>query len=483
MSRKSSKPKEKGARSLTPTPPVAKTRGRKKASGSKVQVSDDQYEEFLKFQAQKKKEAELNHKENVQKKVDALLDEESNLEPAFTSTGTKRLQTTSVVPDDSDMDHIDDTNPADILPVVVPPKKKVSTASLDSSDEDAKNEADGDGNDEGGDVGEEDESLESTGVRRRTNGLIQVKDKPKEDNVECKCRRRISKGDRKPPTTLASLKKDGCSPLVDLAHQLLRIKIALETAFPGPSVDVQDSFSWDCIKEAVKNPGSPLKLMFDVISQDDALKNRAMAYVWSGASQLRGELVRKARENVAFLLQQMKPKDIGEVATWLISTKKDPFLCGELDLKTKTFNKNLPFRAVLLRQLLISQFFQGAGSEGLLYKDLFQKLPDNLLALLATAAECTFKGMLSGSPVVIEFKEPVFQPRHQYYMLKLAEYHKCSPMYMEKLKQDLWAEIGEACGFVMSNEVDDSGSELDFEAMEAYGRLQTNTIVSDVMVA
>ncbi|KAG1787967.1 uncharacterized protein HD556DRAFT_1448296 [Suillus plorans] len=466
-SSKSSKPKEKAARSLTSTPPVAKTRGQKKAPGSKVQVSDNQYEEFLKFQAQKKKEAELNRKENVRKKVDALLDEE-------------RLQTTSVVPDGSDIDHIDGANPADILPAVVPPKKKVS---LDFSDEDAENEADSDGNDEGGDVGKEDESLESTGVRRRTNGLIQVKDEPKEDNAERKCRRRISKGDRKPPTTLASLKKDGCGPLVDLAHQLLHVKIALETAFPGPSVDVQDSFVWDCIKEAVKNPGSPLKSMFDAISQDEALKNRAMAYVWSGASQLRGELVRKARENVAFLLQQMKPKDIGEVATWLISTKKDPFLCGELDLKTKTFNKNFPFRAVLLRQLLISQFFQGAGSEGLLYKDLFQKLPDNLLALLATAAECAFKGMLSGSPVVIEFKEPVFQPRHQYYMLKLAEYRKHSPMYMEKLRQDLWAEIGEACGFVMRNEVDDSGSELDFEAMEEYGRLQTNTIVSDVTVA
>lgn len=40
----------------------------------------------------------------------------------------------------------------------------------------------------------------------------------------------------------------------------------------------------------------------------------------------------------------------------------------------------------------------------------------------------------------------------------------------------------EACGFVMRNKVDDSGSELDFEAMEEYGRLQTNTIVSDVTI-
>jgi hypothetical protein len=45
-----------------------------------------------------------------------------------------------------------------------------------------------------------------------------------------------------------------------------------------------------------------------------------------------------------------------------------------------------------LRQLLISQFFQGAVSEGLLYKDEFEKLPDNLLALIATAVMKPFCG-------------------------------------------------------------------------------------------
>ncbi|KAG1833660.1 hypothetical protein DFJ58DRAFT_869506 [Suillus subalutaceus] len=403
MSRRATKPQAKG-----------KPRAQRKPTGSKVQVSDDQYEEFLKFQAQKKKEAEVNRKENVRKKVDAMLDEESDLEQEYTSTSTDKKLSRSrpVVPDDSDMDHIDDADPADILPSVVPSKEKESTPSPDSSDQDGANEGSGD---EGANDGDEDVSAESTGTRRRTNGLIEVKDEPQEDNGERIRRKRVRKGDTKLPTTLASLKKDGCGPLVDLAHQLLRIKIALVNAFPGPSVDVQDSFAWDCIKEAVKNPGSPLKPMFDAICQDPVLKNRALTYVWSGASQLRGELVRKARENVIFLLQQMKPRDIGEVASWLVSAKKDPFLCGELDLKNKTFNKNLPFRAALLRQLLISQFFQGAVSEGLLYKDEFEKLPDNLLALIATAAECAFKGMLTGSPVVIEFKEPVFQPRHQYY--------------------------------------------------------------------
>jgi hypothetical protein len=158
-----------------------------------------------------------------------------------------------------------------------------------------------------------------------------VKKEPTDDFAERRRRKRTSKGDVKPPTTLTSLKKDGCGPLVDLAHQLLRVKIALENAFPGPSVDIQDAFAWDCIKEAAKDPGSPLKPMLDMISEDDVLKSRALAYVsiqlsfgrlltcktnyqvWSGASQLRGELARKARENVNFQLQQMRPKDIGDV--------------------------------------------------------------------------------------------------------------------------------------------------------------------------
>jgi hypothetical protein len=33
----------------------------------------------------------------------------------------------------------------------------------------------------------------------------------------------------------------------------------------------------------------------------------------------------------------------------------------------------------------MGQFFQGSGAEGLLHKDAFQTLPDNLLALLAAA--------------------------------------------------------------------------------------------------
>lgn len=96
-----------------------------------------------------------------------------------------------------------------------------------------------------------------------------------------RCRRGANKGEVRPPTTLASLKRDGCSPLVDLAHQLLRVKIALENAFPGPSVDVQDAFAWNCIKEAGKESGSPMKLMFNRISEDDILKGRALAYVSS----------------------------------------------------------------------------------------------------------------------------------------------------------------------------------------------------------
>lgn len=67
--------------------------------------------------------------------------------------------------------------------------------------------------------------------------------------------------------------------MVDHAHQLLRINVALENTFPGPSADVQDSFTWDCIKEAAKDPGSPLKPMLEKVGRDDVLKSRAIAYV------------------------------------------------------------------------------------------------------------------------------------------------------------------------------------------------------------
>jgi hypothetical protein len=68
---------------------------------------------------------------------------------------------------------------------------------------------------------------------------------------------------------------------VDLAHQLLRVNIALENTFPSPSVDVQDTFAWNCIKEADKESDSPVKVIFNHISEDDTLKGRALAYVSS----------------------------------------------------------------------------------------------------------------------------------------------------------------------------------------------------------
>jgi hypothetical protein len=54
-------------------------------------------------------------------------------------------------------------------------------------------------------------------------------------------------------------------------------------------------------------------------------------------------------------------------------------------IQAKTFNKSLPFHTHLIKQLLMGQIFQGAGGEGLLYKEEFQKLPNNLIMLLAAS--------------------------------------------------------------------------------------------------
>ncbi|KAG1779157.1 hypothetical protein EV702DRAFT_1195666 [Suillus placidus] len=358
---------------------------------------------------------------DVRRKVDALLEEESDMEQEVLTDKKRkrvtRMRSAAAVPETDDVDIVDDANPSDILPPVGPAKMKMPVAALDESDDpEANNQTQADSSDEEGD----DSNSTATTRVRRTNGLIQVKDEPNDDTMDCQRRKRVNKGDIKPPTTLASLKKDGY---------------------------VQGSFTWDCIKEAAKDPGSPLKPMLDMVGRDDVLKSRAIAYVWSGASQLRGELARKARDIVIFQLQQICPKEIGDIAN-----KKDPLFCGELDLKAR------------------NQFFQGAGSEGLAYMEHFQKLPNNLIALLATAGECAYKGMLTGSPVVVEFKEPIFQPRHQYYMLKLNAYHEHSPMYMEKLCKDLWTELEESCRYLTRQLDGDSDSELDFDAIEEFAR-------------
>ncbi|KAG1807805.1 uncharacterized protein BJ212DRAFT_1485381 [Suillus subaureus] len=371
----SHKAKSKRAKSPTPPPPVSKTRGQKKAA-STLQVPDEQYEEFLKFQAQKKKEAECSHKEDVRKKVDTFMDEKSDIEQEVLTDKKRkrvtRMHSVAAVPTMEGVDIEDDANLSDILPLLGPTKMKTPVAALDESDVEVNNRTLADSS---GEEGDNSNSTATTEVRR-TNGLIQVKDESTDNTTDHLRRKCVPKGNVKPLTTLASLKKDECGPL-----------------------------------EAAKDPGSPLKPMLDMIGSNDVLKSRAIAYVWPGASQLRGELVRKVRDTVIFQLQQMHPKEIGDITNWLLTTKKDPFFCSELDLKAKTFNKNLPFRASLLCQLLYSQFFQGPGSEGIAYMECFQKLPNNLIALLATVGECAYKGMLTGSPVVVDFKEPIFQHR------------------------------------------------------------------------
>ncbi|KAG1832789.1 hypothetical protein EV424DRAFT_1342290 [Suillus variegatus] len=515
--------------SPTSSAPPASKKGKTKAS--KV-ISDDQYDEFLKFQALKKKEADLNCQKGLRKNVDVMLDEEeSNTEHEVTMNNKRKKVTRKEKPVDTDEDVEDvedDANPDDILLHLDPMKKNTPITSEDSDNE---------GQPEADKHLETEVAGEWSVVKKRGNGLIKVKDESQDDMAVRRCRRGANKGEVRPPTTLASLKRDGCSPLVDLAHQLLRVKIALENAFPGPSVDVQDAFAWNCIKEAGKESGSPMKLMFDRISEDDILKGRALAYVWSGASQLRGELARKAKESVIFMLQHLCPKEIADIANWVISTREEPFLSGvvttvllsskdkvgvwvdygwtrdfpnafprypkhengcpmrgkaqisgctkhrkrrterhsgELDIKAKTFNKNLHFHTHLIKQLLMGQFFQGAGAEGLLYNEEFKKLPDNLIALLAASIECAYKGMLTETPVVVEFKEPVFQPRHQYYMSKLTEYSLKMPSYMKKLRDDLWTDIGEACQFQLREDggISDE-SDVDFDVMEEYARPTT----------
>ncbi|KIK31720.1 hypothetical protein CY34DRAFT_19636 [Suillus luteus UH-Slu-Lm8-n1] len=55
-------------------------------------------------------------------------------------------------------------------------------------------------------------------------------------------------------------------------------------------------------------------------------------------------------------------------------------------------------------------------------------------------------------------------------MSKLNAYHERSPMYMDRLRKDLWMELGESCRYLTRQQEGDSDSELDFDAMEEYAR-------------
>ncbi|KAI6035749.1 hypothetical protein EDC04DRAFT_2604937 [Pisolithus marmoratus] len=188
--------------------------------------------------------------------------------------------------------------------------------------------------------------------------------------------------------------------------------VATIEAFPFP-VD-KDELCWKLVQEsAVKEPGL----------------EQVLAESWGAATQVRGELIAKARLAVptTYGLQgeSLKGNALFDVLKWLIQQGK--LIHSGIDTK------------------LIKMQWWGPKGEGRHLgldpeTNPYLNAPATMLALVATAVECVLTSLFSGG--MIDFIENVYHGRWNHYMKMLAEFKMRSPTYLQMVQESIQQGVG-----------------------------------------
>ncbi|KAG1742275.1 uncharacterized protein EDB91DRAFT_1052028 [Suillus paluster] len=208
-------------------------------------------------------------------------------------------------------------------------------------------------------------------------------------------------------------------------HKALRLHVATVEGFPS-SAD-RDQLCWDLILESSKQD----KLLWEKMKEiqgDDALKAQLIDYAillqtWKGATQIRGELVAKARISI--------PACFGQ--SW---TNTNNSYTQNLTCDAQAPLKNPAFRVLLEAQ------WWGPKGEGRRCGRKGNAYTDNLpiLALIGCAVECVLLGVKRGS--LVDFSESYFKTRWECFMELLTQFSNKCPTYLEtvwdELKEGLW---------------------------------------------
>ncbi|KAG1771396.1 hypothetical protein EV702DRAFT_977376 [Suillus placidus] len=201
-------------------------------------------------------------------------------------------------------------------------------------------------------------------------------------------------------------------------HKALRLYVTTVEGFPS-SAD-RDQLCWDLIVESCKQD----KLLWKKIKEiqgDDALKAQLIDY--ASATQIRGELVAKARISIPACFGQSR-------------TNTD-----YLYIQNLTCDAQAPLKNPAFRVLLEAQWWgpkgegRRCGRKGNAYSD---NLP--ILALIACTVECVLLGVKRELPV--DFSESCFKSWWECFMELLNEFSNKCPTYLEtvwdELKEGLW---------------------------------------------
>ncbi|KAG1884558.1 hypothetical protein F4604DRAFT_1918989 [Suillus subluteus] len=212
-----------------------------------------------------------------------------------------------------------------------------------------------------------------------------------------------------------------------------------------PSTLAKNEVAWACLVDTVGDVEA-LKTHLEELKLDQDAKEQVITYVWGVCAQLRGELVSKARHKTSSsynIPSNMSPSALAETIQWIL--KNDAFLYDKLDLANNTFDRKMPFCNQLFKDLFITQWF-GARGEALRFQDAFKQVPDCILALIATAIECSLNTWLRSVRSQVKFTDVQFKNRYAHYMKNLKGLNKSCPTWLKQFKRDLYLKACKESG-------------------------------------
>ncbi|KIM57117.1 hypothetical protein SCLCIDRAFT_131122, partial [Scleroderma citrinum Foug A] len=142
-------------------------------------------------------------------------------------------------------------------------------------------------------------------------------------------------------------------------HQAMCRYIVTQEAFPLPVY--KDDMCWDRIVQALKEERL-LTTKLESIEGDMEMKGLFLDYVWGVATQVRGEVVYKARMTVppAYGLPgDLKGEQLNDVIKWLV--KEGKMLHPGIDIKMHTCDDTKPWQHPIFGQIIKAQWWGPKG--------------------------------------------------------------------------------------------------------------------------
>ncbi|KAH9834243.1 uncharacterized protein C8Q71DRAFT_859900 [Rhodofomes roseus] len=191
----------------------------------------------------------------------------------------------------------------------------------------------------------------------------------------------------------------------------------------------------------------------------DALRKMVLDLVWQGASQMRNDLKKKAKQvvNEAYGFAGLKAPKKEALATWLLKTYKQSMKGGYAskskggsrvdEQKSKLANTKL-FQHPAIAKLIYAFWFSLSHKEVRDQRKKFSSVPDNLIALVCNVLEAAIKDHLQTSAsnaLDLQFSNKIYAPkgllRWNDHMTILEEMRKVRPEVYQRMKSGIWTRV------------------------------------------